>query len=304
VKRDLNKVIVSQIPSIIKYSYNVSYAVLRNAHITRIALHAMNHVHAKGLYVIPRDSPEFSTFLKRIGAKRPISLPSSNISALDTRGRPSSFTRVSCEHHARAASYSRSVPRAVSRRPQKKESSAASIERRGPRLAVDSQLRRERTCRAQNPTERRRRAAEALGGVPPARCGRAPPRRVRPCTLLGVRVPRRPCGRNLLSLSLPRARARARARSPFASPRHARREAPDGAAAGRFPGARFARGGASSPDSSNRVSFSLLFLSSSFIPARVTRASLAARRRVIPAHLQLASLPMNFSYAACMPRRD
>jgi len=243
----------------------------------RIALHAMNHVYAKRLYIILRDSPEFSTFLKRIGTKEPISLPSSNISALDTRGQPSSFTRVSCEYHARAASYSRSVPRAVSRRPQKKESSAASIERRGPRLAVDSQLRRERTCRAQNPTERRRRAAEALGGVPPARCGRAPPRRVRPCTLLGVRVPRRPCGRNLLSLSLPPSLSlsHARARSPFASPRHARREAPDGAAAGRFPGARFTRG-ASSPDFSNRVSFSLLFLSSSFIPACVTRAPLAA----------------------------
>jgi len=48
-----------------------------------------------------------------------------DISALDTRGQPSSFTRISREYHARAGSHSRNMPRdarrAVSRRPQKKK---------------------------------------------------------------------------------------------------------------------------------------------------------------------------------------
>jgi len=164
---------------------------------------------------------------------------------------------------------------------KKKESSAAPIERRGSRLAADSQLRRERTCRAQNPTERRRRAADALAvgklwaefcrrDADARRPGVYAPVRSSACVCLAVPVA------VTSSLSLSRA---------LASPRH-RREAPDGAAAGRFPGARFARG-ASLPDFSNGLSSSLFSLSS-FIPTCVTRAPLAielsrvSSPRVIP----------------------
>jgi len=216
-------------------------------------------------------APKFWTFPKRI--KKYISLPSLNISALDTRAQLSSFTRVSREYHARELrirAACRARFRVFIKKKKKKESSVASIELRGPRLAADSQLRRERTCRAQNPTERRRRAADGLAvgklwaEFQPAKCGRAPPSRT-PLYAPGVRVLRRPCWpQPPLSLSLSRARARARRRVT----RGERRPAD-------FP-ARVSRGEVSRVIFQRpRVSFPFLSLPS-FIPPCITRALLVA----------------------------